>query len=216
MARYKYRTPDSTAEEPLTGAGATPTTNVGLADTAEKKRQNYLSNKEAYAADYNQTLENLKKEHEHRIAPELSGTNDVQAAAREVAVVAQAALAAVSNVMSGVTRINASQLTALRAATQGLVNYNGGNTFPWGENITALATRLRARHLEEIRQVIDDALNNARCVGGCTSVCGRGCGNDCVADCTAGCGAATCSSSCGVACATTCGDGCKDVCGVAC
>jgi hypothetical protein len=204
MARYKYKLPDSE-----TAAGATPTTNVKLADTAENKKQNYLSGKEAYAADYNQTAENLKKERTHR---GLSAVN-------------------LPAVIAGRSSMKADQITALRKATKGLVNYNGSGVFPWGEEITALVTKLKARHLEEIRQVIDDALNNARCSGGCSSVCGRGCGNGCVevckvgcgTDCSAACGSMckdscgnSCTNNCGESCKNSCGDGCKGKCGAIC
>ena len=184
MARYKYRTPDANV--------VPPTTNVGLNATAEKKRQNYLSGKEAYADDYNQTVENLKKERAHR------GMSAVQ----------------LPVVTAGQSSMKASQLTDLRAATKGLVSYNGSDTFPWHEEITALVTRLKARHLEEVRQAIDDALNNARC-SGCSSECGQNCGNGCVAVCRVTCGDACsggCSTACHQGCGNTCGGGCTDAC----
>jgi hypothetical protein len=188
MARYKYKLPDSE-----TATNGTPTTNIGLADTAEKKKQNYLSGKEAYAADYNQTLANLKTERTHR------GLTQTTAAA----------------VVKG-QQMEASQLNNLRTATQGLVNYNGKDIFPWSENIAAMSTKLKAKHLEEVRQVVDDSLNNARCVGGCTSTCGRGCGTGCAANvCSTGCGKA-CQGGCGEACAVRCGEICTTSCSSTC
>jgi len=152
-------------------------------------RKEYLKGAEALALDYNQTRNNL----------------EVQRNARKIT----NAPVMPAQVTKGQS-MEATQLNNLRAATKGLVHY-GTDTFPWNEGVTAMVTKLKGRHLEEIRQVVDDALNHARCTGGCTSACGRGCGSGCFAICQTRCGN-DCKGGCGLDCAGGCGTGCLGGC----
>jgi hypothetical protein len=203
--RYKYRTPDN---DKFIGS-ATATANSAV-------DKNYLAREEVYADDYNQTVANLKKQRERNTTnitnqvPPPSFPNDLPA-----------------NVKKG-DYLKEKQLRDLQNATKGLVRYTNDDKF----SFTAFSNKVRAIHLEEIRQVVDDSLNHARCVGGCSSECGRACGNYCTTECFGNCGgqcdggcgsscvggcysvcsANSCANSCSGGCANSCGSGCAGSC----
>ncbi|MDR1998204.1 MAG: hypothetical protein LBQ83_07785, partial [Candidatus Margulisbacteria bacterium] len=102
-------------------------------DTAKNKAGKTLSGKEAKASDYNETRANL-----------IAQRNTRKVTANTVP----------AEVKKG-DAMKAAQITNLRTATKGLVQYGSGDTFVWGENISSLSTKLKGQQLEEVRQVID-------------------------------------------------------------
>lgn len=89
-------------------------------------------------------------------------------------------------------------IVAFRNATNYLVNYNGNYSF----NFTS-ASKIKKDHLKEIRQVIDDSKNNARCYGAsCQNLCGSAscssvsCRNSCNENCSSACRNSSCDSLC--------------------
>lgn len=101
-------------------------------------------------------------------------------------------------------------MNTLRSAAEGLVKYGSTTTPNWTDNILTDASTIRACHMEEVRQVIDDRRNNARC-SGCSTACYRGCSVACYSTCDYSC-ADNCSYACVRACSGTCGGGCSNCC----
>jgi hypothetical protein len=179
--RYKY-----------TGEATDPGTGHGVSAS-----KNYLSGKDAKAIDYNQTRANIQTERTRKSQKNAQG--------KEVALIHDLP----GEVIAGRSKIEAAQINNLRKATTGLVNYNGSATFPWSETITASATKLKAKHLEEVRQVVDDSKNNARCGDSCSSGCARNCSVACANEtCKGACGM-LCKGGCGAACQTNCAQSCS-------
>ena len=97
-------------------------------------------------------------------------------------------------------------IVAFRNATNYLVNYNGNYSF----NFTS-ALKIKKDHLKEIRQVVDDSKNNARCYGAsCQNLCGSAscssvsCRNSCNENCSSVCRNSSCDSLCTSQCYTAC------------
>lgn len=79
----------------------------------------------------------------------------------------------------------------------------GSLTNPYTDSPVTSATNVRALHMEEVRQVIDDARNNARCGNQCHSSCATACSQMCYTACTA-----TCVKGCNASCMTPCVSNC--------
>ncbi len=110
-------------------------------------------------------------------------------------------------------KIKGAHMRDIRSLGTGLVNY-GGSNFAFTDTIIDNITRIRARHMEEVRQVVDDSANAARCFT-CSSACSIGCTSNCRSNCQTSCSTA-CAGSCANACGGTCSSGCNNVCTGAC
>ncbi len=108
------------------------------------------------------------------------------------------------------TQIKIAHANTLRTAVTGLVRYGSSNAPTWTDATITDTTKIRAIHMEQVRQVIDDRRNNARC-NGCTSACYRGCAQACYSTCSSSC-ANDCSFLCVKSCSGTCGGGCSNCC----
>lgn len=105
---------------------------------------------------------------------------------------------------------------SLQADAVALVNYQGSMQIALTGGLTQYQNIL-ARHLEEVRQMVDDSDNNARCA---LSICSATCGLDCSAACTTGCGLgcswgcndANCDGACDTGCTGSCRTGCSGDC----
>ena len=99
--------------------------------------------------------------------------------------------------------VSGSDMSNLRSFATGIVRY-GSNSYPsWIDPNLTTAINIRACHLEQVRQVIDDARNNARCVDCLTS-----CSIACSIACYSSCGSWSCSNSCSGGCITSCSASC--------
>lgn len=115
----------------------------------------------------------------------------------------------------------------LRAICNGQVSY-GGDDFSFTDPVIAkYATKIKADHIREIRQVIDDSGFFSRCKTGCSTYCGTtcsarctsgcdvSCNTTCSGDCQSGCSLScrdSCSYNCHTTCSTSCGSGCSGTC----
>jgi hypothetical protein len=151
---------------------------------------NSLKGKEVFAVDYNQTIANIIWQRKiyttvtNKIKPPTfpdSLPDEVEAG----------------------DYIKKDQIQNLQNATRGLVKYSWGDQFRY----TTFSEKIKSIHLEEARQVVDDSLNHARCVGGCSSECGRACGEWCTTECFGNCG-----GDCDGGCTDSCHGGCSDAC----
>jgi hypothetical protein len=109
----------------------------------------------------------------------------------------------------GTVKVEKQHIFDLRAGTTGVVNYSaavgssGANPFWFSDPTLPDPTKILSRHLTEVRQVVDDTVNGARC-SDCSSVCGVSCSANCIS--------AGCTGGCSTVCATTCGGTCADAC----
>lgn len=82
------------------------------------------------------------------------------------------------------------------------------------EAIVAETTKIRARHLEEVRQVVDDAAEKTGCNRSCAGSCGMSCDSiTCRGECSDNCASACQAEYCSVSCMDTCGTACTASCG---
>lgn len=94
------------------------------------------------------------------------------------------------------------------------------------EAIVAETTKIRARHLEEVRQVVDDAAARTGCNHSCAGSCGVGCDtvvcrSECGSNCASQCSETSCTITCSSKCITSCvngycGYGCASSCRTTC
>lgn len=79
------------------------------------------------------------------------------------------------------------------------------------------AAIIKARHLEELRQVIDDSKESMRCYATCSASCGKVCTYACTSSCSETCSAGCLTSWCNTSgCTSSCVSGCSVGCGASC
>lgn len=107
--------------------------------------------------------------------------------------------------------VGTNDMVALRTEANGLVRY-GSNQYPsWIDPSLSKTINIRACHLEQVRQIVDDSRNNARCASSCNNDCSRACSSACYSVCTTTCGG-NCYYSCGGVCTGKCSSGCVSGC----
>lgn len=107
----------------------------------------------------------------------------------------------------------------LRNIAGGLVKYASGD-FSFTDSIVANVTKIRAIHMKEVRQVIDDGGSFMRCGAGCTSICGSTCSSlcyyNCFNYCNSGCSGSKCNTGCTDTCRGSCSNNCYSTCSSTC
>jgi hypothetical protein len=99
---------------------------------------------------------------------------------------------------------------AINFIIQGAINVSNKVYQYTTSRILALSSLVKAAHLKEIRQVIQDSHDGANCYGNdCTSSCGLACTSACRDNCSGYCASTNCAHSCDTNCVNA---GCQATC----